>query len=112
MFKAGAEIREERMDFDLANAATKGHVVLGSEVGGVDYQNLVLDQSRVHIIKGFVVEIRGEIKTGDLGTKRRGESADLHAAMLTLFRPTRRFAAPAAGWRPLILGDWFHDKSV
>ena len=112
MFEPRTKVGEERMDFDLTDASTKRHVVFGSEVGGVDHQDLVLDQGRVHRVEGFIVEIGGEIEAGDFGAKRRGESADLHGVMLTLFRPTRRFAAPAAGWWPLILGDWFHDKSV
>ena len=100
------------MDFDLTDAATEGHVLLRCQPRGVDDEYLVLDQCGMHCIKCLVVEIGGEIEAGDFGTERRGQSAALHGAMLTLFQPTRRFDPPAAGWRPLILGDWFHDKSV
>ena len=112
VFKAGAEIREERMDFDLANSASEGHVLFGSEVRSVDGQDLVLNECIVHSIKSLIIEIGAEIESCDLRSKGGSESTNLHRVMLTLFPTTRRFAGPAAGWRPLILGDWFHDKSV
>jgi len=36
MLEARAKVGEERVDFDLANSASEGHVLFGSEVRSMD----------------------------------------------------------------------------
>ena len=96
LFKARSEIWEECVHFDLTNASAEGHVLFGRELRGVDDQHLVLEKRSVHRIERCVVEFGREIDASDLRTKRRGESANFHQMMLTLFRATRRFAGSLA----------------
>ncbi len=72
------------MDFELAEAAAEGDVLLGRDTLVANRQHAVVQQGLMNTVKLLIVIETREIGTDHLGAKhvRKGPNLDIHSSLL------------------------------